>query len=537
MRELHETLNFERMGKLISMLRDLDTTATTTLSKELSDIYHLTNDKVTVHVRAKDNKLSYKILQDDKKIIEFGYNKDIILCLYFVMQQGFKTRALAANIPVTTSDMEYMVDEYERINGRKLGSEGSFDKLNNVYLSRIDGDGDIRCNTCAGYHDEMFIDISFTTSFFSIGMFCPEDEVNDFSYVIDSNPSERFDFISKLIFKDIRIYGRNCLDDSATLLEVPAEKGVLQKPSGISVGEKPKKMKREKSHAEIVEDLKKRLEEDIQSCSTGIKEMAVEKPIAENNTINNNKLEEEKIDMFNLKGMFKGMEFGAIKGDMFKLSMHGVAFKNEEGYVAYDKQKGEIIDVDAMNFDANGMIMQMPVAINAIQTGDIIMHQGKPMIVNKVRENGQIETIEPGASEVKTILPIKNMFGFNFITKIMPLIDFSAMGASASNDNPFGNMMPFMFMSEMMDGDGENNMMEMMLMSNMMSGGNMDMKSMAPFMFLGKNKNNSEKSSMSSFMEMYMMMNVFGQGENNPFASMFGTQPKNKVDEESKDNE
>ena len=53
-----------------------------------------------------------------------------------------------------------------------------------------------------------------------------------------------------------------------------------------------------------------------------------------------------------------------------------------------------------------------------------------------------IHVIDVAAGEKKEILPTKSMFGFDFVTKIVSLIDFSAMNASA--DQPFGNMLPLM---------------------------------------------------------------------------------------------
>jgi hypothetical protein len=217
--------------------------------------------------------------------------------------------------------------------------------------------------------------------------------------------------------------------------------------------------------------------------------------------------------------MFGELTFGAVKGDMFKLSPLGVAFKSEDGkYVAYDKANKELMDVDIVNFESNGMIMQMPVAMNKVEEGDIIMHNSKPVIVERADSaNKTLYVIEPGVAEVKGIKPVKNLFGFNFFTKVMPLINLGSMGAS--EENPFGKMMPFMMMQSMQQ-DGNNgdmsSMMPMMMMSQFMGGENADMQSMMlPMMMMGSMGNqNGQGGDMSQMMmPMMMMQTMSGEGE------------------------
>lgn len=243
-------------------------------------------------------------------------------------------------------------------------------------------------------------------------------------------------------------------------------------------------------------------------------------------TVTKNKKEEskkmKKNKGFNLGAMFGGLEFGAIKGDEFKLSAYGVAFQNKTGnwnsetdhngvstmseevmYVAYDKNKGELVNVDCMNFEGNGLLMKMPIAMSQVAQGDIIIHQNNPVVVKAVREDGNLEVISPGSAEIKIIMPVKNMFGFNFYTKVMPLIDMNTLGAGANDDNPFGAMMPMMMMSSMMGEDNDMDPMTMMFMMNSMNGGTMDMQSMLPLMMIGGN--NKDGDMMQSIMMMNMM--------------------------------
>lgn len=163
-----------------------------------------------------------------------------------------------------------------------------------------------------------------------------------------------------------------------------------------------------------------------------------------------------------MKKMFGNLEFGPIRG--MNLSHLGIALRNAAGeIVSYDKSKDEIVNVDLIDFNAEGMIYAMPVAIKDIKKGDVIRHtNGNAVFVTSV-ENG-IHVVDVAAGEKKEIIPTKSMFGFDFVTKIVSLIDFSAAGAS--KDAPFGNMLPLMLMT-----DGGKDIKDMILPIMLMNGG------------------------------------------------------------------
>ena len=163
-----------------------------------------------------------------------------------------------------------------------------------------------------------------------------------------------------------------------------------------------------------------------------------------------------------MKKMFGNLEFGPVRG--MNLSHLGIALRNAAGeIVSYDKSKDEIVNVDLIDFNAEGMIYAMPVAIKDIKKGDVIRHtNGNAVFVTSV-ENG-IHVVDVAAGEKKEIIPTKSMFGFDFVTKIVSLIDFSAAGAS--KDAPFGNMLPLMLMA-----DGNKNMKDMILPMMLMNDG------------------------------------------------------------------
>lgn len=220
--------------------------------------------------------------------------------------------------------------------------------------------------------------------------------------------------------------------------------------------------------------------------------------------------EEGEYNMMNTNKMFKGLDFGKANKNEYRLSHLGLAIRNAEGtFVSYDTSNEELVDVDLFDFDLDGMIYKMPVAHNQVAAGDVIVHNGKSVIVESVLNNGRIKVIDPVQGEAKDIMPTKNMFGFNFFTKILCLMDMNNLGAS--NDNPFGNMMPMLMMSAMKDGNGGNDMMTMMMMSQMM-GGNSQMGDMFsnPMMMMAMMSGDGK---MGDMLPMMMMSGMFNQNQ------------------------
>lgn len=210
---------------------------------------------------------------------------------------------------------------------------------------------------------------------------------------------------------------------------------------------------------------------------------------------------EEKNNMFNF-------DFGPCTHDNIRISMYGIAVKNANGnYASYDKVKKEIVDVDILNFEGGKYLYKMPVAIKDIKVGDVILHNGKPVIVTTC--NTDIVAVDVYASEKKIVMPIRNMFGFDFVTKIVSLFDMTG-GFNASPDNPFGNILPYMLLAgDSKKGDNKDMLLAMM----MMNGGNMDMTKnpMMLYLLLG----NGGSKDIDPFLLM-MMTNAMGAA---PFAN------------------
>lgn len=177
------------------------------------------------------------------------------------------------------------------------------------------------------------------------------------------------------------------------------------------------------------------------------------------------------------KGFNMNFDFGPC-GDEVAFSPYGLAIRNSKGeYFTYNPTSKQTIDVTGFTFTFQNMVYRMPVAASAVKEGDMIIHKHHPMFVSSISE-GNIEVIDILESEVKTVIPTSNPFGFNFITKIMPIVNFG--NTAPSPDQPFGNLMPMMMASMVFgnnDGNNGNDMGKMFMLSAMMGNSN-------PFSFL-----------------------------------------------------
>jgi hypothetical protein len=120
-------------------------------------------------------------------------------------------------------------------------------------------------------------------------------------------------------------------------------------------------------------------------------------------------------------------------------------------------------------------------------------------------EDGRIMVIDIAEAEEKYILPTRNMFGFDFVTKVVSFMDMKNTGACA--DNPFGNMLPFLML---MKNDDENldPMMLLMMNGGQIGGMNMDAFTKNPLMMYMMMKDNKNLKDMLPFLMMTSTMPV-----------------------------
>lgn len=208
--------------------------------------------------------------------------------------------------------------------------------------------------------------------------------------------------------------------------------------------------------------------------------------------------DKEVTDMFNSKEKEKEfkMDFSKILNIDFgkvphtaelKPSIYGVAVLGfDNRYRAYDKINDKVMDVTGMTFDTD-MLFKIPVAVSQVRVGDVIINASNYVTVTNVHPDGTFTVVDPKASEQKIAIPAKNMFGFDFVTKIM--YPFENM-VQPSDDNPFGlNPMTMMMLSDGADMD-----MSTILALSMMNGnsGMMDQNMLIPLMLMSNSKSGNK---------------------------------------------
>ena len=215
-------------------------------------------------------------------------------------------------------------------------------------------------------------------------------------------------------------------------------------------------------------------------------------------TITIPKKEKEKNNM----NISFGAEFGKLKDNynLCKMSIKGLAltsqFNSSENpqktYYIYNKETHELEDVTPyiIDFDVTKVLFKMPVAVSTLKEGDLILNGSIPLIVKSVNGN-EISAISVEDNEVITLAAKKNVFGFSYITKIINIMGDFNLSTSASADNPFGNMLPLMLMSN--SEGGMDNLLPLMLMNSANGGSGMDF-SANPLMlyFLVKDGGNND---------------------------------------------
>lgn len=186
-----------------------------------------------------------------------------------------------------------------------------------------------------------------------------------------------------------------------------------------------------------------------------------------------------------------------------KMSIYGPAFRAISGggervsetYIAY--HKSEYIDVMDGLLDISNCAYVMPVAAKTVKKGDFIRHCGSWVRILSIKE----DTIEGENVNTRTIIkirPTKNMFGFNFYSK---LITFDIMSGT-SEDNPFGNILPMLLLG------GNSSKMSDILPFMMMTNNDFDMNNpMMMYFLMNKGSSNSNTDLMTAMMMGQFMNN------------------------------
>ena len=202
--------------------------------------------------------------------------------------------------------------------------------------------------------------------------------------------------------------------------------------------------------------------------------------------------------------IFSNFDFGKVTKDDYAMTLKGIAYRSlgnsstESGcsrtYVQYNPETNDFEDVTPFILDINvkDFLYKMPVATSAMKAGDIMLDRQSPVFVKEVK-GSEIIVVDPITREVRTILATKNVFNFNFVTKIINLMDNFNLASSANAENPFGNILPLMMLSD-----------------------NKNMKDMLPLMLLG----NGSVDFASNPMMLYFLMKDEKSSDMLPFLLM-----------------
>lgn len=205
--------------------------------------------------------------------------------------------------------------------------------------------------------------------------------------------------------------------------------------------------------------------------------------------------------------LFKNLKMGPVTNGAVRMSMLGLAVASKDrSYVAFDKRMNDF--VDATDFLVDGFdnyIYSIPVATKDIKPGDFIFHGTTPVRVVEVLENGNISAQNITEREVVTVIPVRNVFGFNFYAKIVSL--FGDLFNNANDTQPFGNMLPLLLMN---NGGSTGDMLPMMLAMNGMNGSG----TMNPMLMMAM----LNKGSGNDMLPLLLM----SQGGQNIFGDLFG---------------
>ena len=212
------------------------------------------------------------------------------------------------------------------------------------------------------------------------------------------------------------------------------------------------------------------------------------------------KEKESKMDFSKMMNV----DFGKISTKELKPSIYGVAVLGSDNrYRAYDKANDKVMDVTGMTFDTD-MLFKIPVAVSQVRIGDVIINAGNYVTVTNVHRDNTFTVVDPKASEQKIAIPAKNMFGFDFVTKVIyPLENM----IQPNDANPFGlNPMAMMLLA----GDSNMDMTTILAMSMMSGNSAMDQNMILPLMLMGNKSGNSDNLVLAM-----MMMNQMPRPKKN----------------------
>lgn len=224
------------------------------------------------------------------------------------------------------------------------------------------------------------------------------------------------------------------------------------------------------------------------------------------------------------------VEFGQNQDSNLVSTLMGVAVKYNGGWRIYDKIKKQITDIGEMQI---GNLPIFIVPTTKLSEGDLIKENGSYYYVRSTKEE-TTETLCPKTGEIKTVVPVRNIFGINVYSKVISLGDsfinmngefdkeklvlMSAMfGQSDANSSQMNMLLPLLFFKNDLNGDDD--MMKMIMLSSAMTDpdcacSNSQMNQVLPLLLL------KDKFDTDDGMLKFALLSSFSGG-NNSFMSFY----------------
>lgn len=218
------------------------------------------------------------------------------------------------------------------------------------------------------------------------------------------------------------------------------------------------------------------------------------------------KKENRSMNMFGIN-----MECGASNDPNISSTFLGIAVKNGESWRIYDKEKKTLTDIGNMSI-GNLPLFIMP--STDLQEGDLIKNNGHYFYVVEMGKTS-VKTLSASTGEIKEVVPVNNILGINFYSKVIALADdlfdigdttegdstdklmmamaLSSMGAGGDDggQNMSQMLLPLMLLKDKGGEDGEgkdkktDKLLRMMLISQIGNSGG-DQSGLLPLLFLKK---------------------------------------------------
>lgn len=158
-----------------------------------------------------------------------------------------------------------------------------------------------------------------------------------------------------------------------------------------------------------------------------------------NNIEDKNKKENTKM----FENLTKSLKCGRAQD--VRMSIYGPAFKGEDSNWYSVDNDDVLTDVSDLLLDMDSCCYMMPVAKDKVKEGDFILHNGRWVKITYLDEESNLSALDIFKKEHIIPALTKSPFGFEFYTKLIPLLDFSNIQADANN--PFG-ILPIILMTK-----------------------------------------------------------------------------------------